>query len=107
MTGIFGIIGLNAIFMFIGAFYYWARVTSIYCTMCACMVQFIGLIVVAPLLFTKFNEVCARSLYYTFAPFIWHYGDDIFMTTALWVMGWFAMFIWLACGLCSAMEARK
>lgn len=102
MTSVFAVIGLNSIFMFIGTWYFWARICSIYFTMVACMFQAAALIAAGAMLFTKYNMVCGRSLFYTFEPFLWHYGDDLFMTASIWVIAWFAMFIWAACGLCSA-----
>lgn len=58
----FGVIGLNAVFMFIGAWRYRWRVCSVYFTMVACLVQLVLSIVSATMLFTKYNAVCGRSL---------------------------------------------
>jgi hypothetical protein len=37
MSGAYGVIALNALFMFIGAWRYRWRVCSLYCTFCACL----------------------------------------------------------------------
>ena len=42
----YGIIGLNALFMFIGTWRYRWRICSVYCTMFACLFQFAILIAV-------------------------------------------------------------
>ena len=67
MGATYGIIGLNAIFMFIGAWRYRWRICSVYCTMVACLVQISLTIFAATMLFTKYNNVCMRSLTNTFS----------------------------------------
>ena len=66
MRTAYGIIALNALFMFIGAWRYRARVCSIYCTFVSCLCQFILQIVAATMMFTKYNNVCMRSMTNTF-----------------------------------------
>ena len=63
MSVMYTIVGLNALAMFIGTWRYRWRICSVYCTFVACMIQFALLIAVGALMFTKYNAVCARSLY--------------------------------------------
>ena len=102
MGGAYGIIGLNALFMFIGAWRYRWRVCSVYCTLVACLCQLILSIVSATMLFTKYNNVCGRSLTNTFEGFRWTMNDDIMMTFNLWVASLILMLPFVCCGMCSA-----
>ena len=102
MSAAYGIIGLNALFMFIGAWRYRWRVCSVYCTMCACCTQLILSIVAATMLFSKYNNVCMRSLTTTFDNFRWTMNDDFTMTFNLWVASWILMLPFVCCGMCSA-----
>lgn len=107
MGAAYGLIGLNALFMFIGVWRYELRVCSIYCTFCACVTQLALMIAVGALLFTKYNKVCARSMVETAPPMMWHMADDFFMTTFCWGTSFVTLFAFLACGLCQAMREQK
>jgi len=98
----FEIVALNSLFMFIGAWRYRARVCSVYCTLATCLIQFILTIVAGTMMFTKYNNVCARSLTNTFDNFRWTMNDDFTMTFNLWVAGIILMLPFVCCGLCSA-----
>mmetsp|Transcript_835 Transcript_835/g.1288 ORF Transcript_835/g.1288 Transcript_835/m.1288 type:complete len:115 (+) Transcript_835:1102-1446(+) len=107
MSTMYGIIALNALFMFIGAWRYRWRVCSVYCTMCACLVQMVILMVSAVMLTGKYNTVCMRSLTNTFEGFRWTMNDDFQMTFNLWVASFILMFPFVCCGMCSAFVATK
>jgi hypothetical protein len=102
MAAAYGLIALNAVFMFVGAWFSWARICSVYFTLFACVFQFGVMVATGAMLFTKYNNLCARSLFRSFEPFLWFLADDIFTTFSIWVTTWVGMFIWLCCGLCSA-----
>ena len=103
----YGLAGLNAIFMFVGAWRYRWRFCSLICTAVVCLLQFVLLIVSGALLFTKYNAVCARSMVQTYGEnMIWTMADDFYMTFSLWIVGFFAMFGFCCCGLCSAVRAK-
>ncbi len=103
MGTLFGLIGLNSLFMFIGTWRYRWRICSVYCTLCMCVVQLAILAAAASLLFTKYNAVCARSMHWTFgADMPWYMADDFYWSFSIWVSGWFSMFFFCCCGLCSA-----
>ena len=57
------------------------------------------------MLFSKYNNVCGRSLTNTFSGFRWTMNDDITMTFNLWVMSLVLMLPFVCCGLCSAYGA--
>lgn len=107
MRTAYGIIALNALFMFIGAWRYRARVCSIYCTFVSCLCQFILQIVAATMMFTKYNNVCMRSMTNTFVGFRWTMNDDFQMTFNLWVAGLILMLPFVCCGMCSAYVASN
>ena len=98
----FGIVALNSLFMFIGAWRHRWRVCSVYCTLVTCLIQVILYIVVATMMFTRYNGVCARSLTNTFDGFRWTMHDDFAMTFNLWIAGCVLMIPFVCCGLCSA-----
>lgn len=101
----FGIVALNALFMFIGAWRYRARVCSVYCTFVTCLCQLILQIVAATMMFSKYNNVCMRSLTPTFEGMRWTMNDDFQMTFNLWVAGLILMLPFVCCGMCSAYVA--
>jgi len=109
-----GIIGLNALFMFIGTWRYRWRVCSVYCTLFACLFQFAVIITTATMLFSKYTiTLCAGSLTPTAgmddagnALLPWYMADDWAVNVMLWVAQIFLMFGFLACGLCSAMKSE-
>ena len=104
METLFGLIGLNALFMFIGTWRYTWRVCSIYCTLFMCIFQLAILASVASMLFTKYNAVCMRSMHTSAGKgeFPWYMSDDFYWTYTLWIISWFLMFGFCCCGLCSA-----
>ena len=102
MGTVYGIIGLNALFMFIGTWRYRWRVCSVYCPFFACLFQFIILCVVGALLFTKYNAVCARSLTPTAGNMPWTMADDFYITFVVWIFSFIWMFVFVCCGMCSA-----
>ena len=104
----YGLVGLNAIFTFIGTWRYRWRFCSVICTLATCMCQLILSIVVGALLFTKYNAICGRSMVKTYGEnMIWTMADDFYMTFSLWVISFFAMFFFCCCGLCSAYQPMK
>jgi len=106
MSAAFGVIALNALFMFIGAWRYRARVCSVYCTMIACLLQLILTIVSATMMFTKYNNVCGRSLANTFDGIRWTMNDDMTHTLNLWVGSIITLLPFLCCGMCSAYQTH-
>merc|ERR1719246_267010 len=100
MSAAFFVIALNALIMFIGTWRYRARILSIYFTFVACMLQLILTIVSATMLFTKYNNVCSRSLTQTFDGFRWTMNDDFEETFNLWVGSLILMIPFVACGMC-------
>ena len=98
----YGIVGLNALFMFIGTWRYRWRICSIYCTFFACFFQFFILCVVGALLFTKTNAICARSLFNTATGMPWTMADDFYVTFVIWIASFIWMFVFVCCGMCSA-----
>jgi len=107
MSTAYGIIALNALFMFIGAWRYRWRVCSVYCTMCACLVQVVILMLTAVMLTGKYNTVCMHSLTNTFEGSRWTMNDDFQMTFNLWFVSWILMLPFVCCGMCSAFVATK
>lgn len=106
MGAAYGVIALNALFMFIGAWRYRWRVCSVYCTFVACMLQLILTIVSGAMMFTKYNDVCARSMTNTFDGFRWTMHDDFAMTFNLWVASLILLLPFVCCGMCSAFETH-
>lgn len=103
-----GIIGLNAVFMFIGTWRYRWRVCSIYCTLFACLFQFAIIVTSATMLFSSYTLVmCAPSLTETAPGMPWYMADDWTVNVMLWIAQIFLMFGFLACGLCSAMKDQE
>ena len=101
MGFIYGIVGLNALFMFIGTWRPNWRVCSAYCTLATCVCQLIVLIIVATMLMTPYNAICARSLYPSWGPSLPYYmTDDFNMTFTLWIASIFTMFIFCCIGHC-------
>ena len=103
----YGLIGLNALFMFIGTWNFPFRVCSVYCTLFMCLFQLCIQISVGALLFSKYNKVCIRSVYQTYTNMYWTISDDMAMITALWITGFFSMFCFVCCGMCSAMKPSE
>lgn len=103
----FGLVGLNALFMFIGAWRWRCRVCSVYCTMFVCLFQFAIMITTAVLLFTKYNAVCARSLTPTYDGLMWTMNDDFMVTTQCWGASIILLFAFACCGMCSAYRDPK
>ena len=104
----YGIVALNAIFMFVGTWRYRWRFCSVICTAATCLIQLILSIVVGALLFTKYNAVCARSMVKTYGEnMIWTMADDFYVTFSLWIVSFFAMMFFCCCGLCQAYRPMK
>ncbi len=106
MGAAYGCIGLNALFMFCGAWWFYLRMCSMICTMVACLFQFAILITTGVLMMTKYNNVCMRSLTPTVEGFRWTMADDFYVTFSLWVISFFAMFIFVCCGMCSGYKSN-
>ena len=98
----YGIIALNALFMFIGAWRYRWRICSVYCTIAACLLQLILTILSSVMMFTKYNNLCTKSLTNTFEGFRWTMNDDLMMVLNLWIFSLLCLFPFLCCGCCSA-----
>ena len=107
MGTVYGIVGLNALFMFIGTWRYRWRVCSVYCTFFACLFQFAILCAAGSMLFTKYNAICARSMYNVGDPFMWTMADDFYMIFVTWIFSFIWMFVFVCCGLCSAYRVEK
>jgi hypothetical protein len=107
MGAAYGIIIINSMIMFVGTWRYGFRACSVYCTLFACVFQFAIIIVTAVLLFTKYNRMCSYSMVNTFEGFRWTMADDMQATFSSWITSIFAMFGFLACGLCSAYKPHK
>lgn len=108
MATSYGVVALNAIFMFVGTWRYRWRFCSIICTLLTCVCQLVISIVVGALLFTKYNAVCSRSMVKTYGKnMIWTMADDFYVTFSLWVISFIAMFIFCCCGLCQSYRPDK
>ena len=97
---VYGLVGLNALAMFIGTWRYRWRVCSAYFTAVICMFQLCVLIATGCLMFTKYNGICARSMRKTSVwdgAFIWTMSDDFYMTFSLWIASFFTMFGFVHC----------
>ena len=104
---VYGLVGLNALAMFIGTWRYRWRICSVYFTGLVCMFQFCVIIATGALLFTKYNGICARSLRKTSvwdSAFIWTMSDDFYMVFSLWIFSIFSM-----CGFtdCASWQVRR
>ena len=107
LGAVYGLVCLNAIFMFIGTWRYRWRVCSVYCTFAVCMFQFVILIATGAMMFTKYNAVCMRSMTETMGRGnMWTMADDFYMTVSLWIISFITMFAFVCCGLCSAMREK-
>jgi len=107
MGAIYGLVTLNAVFMFIGTWRWWARLCSIWCTFGVCLFQFVSLIAVGVMMFTKYNAICARSMQETMGEGnMWTMADDFYMTFATWIVSFITMFCFVCCGLCSAIREK-
>lgn len=101
MGFIYGLVGFNALFMFIGTWRANWRVCSVFCTICTCLCTFIVLIVVATMLFTSYNAVCSRSLFPAWGPAIpYTMADDFYWTFFIWILTWILMFVFACIGMC-------
>ena len=105
MSVMYTIVALNALAMFIGTWRYRWRICSVYCTFFVCLFQFIVLCVVGALLFTKYNAICARSLFNTAQGMPWTMADDFYITFIIWIASFVWMFVFVCCGMCSAFRA--
>jgi len=105
MGAVYGLVTLNAIFMFIGTWRAGARICSIYCTFGVCLFQFAALIAVGAMMFTNYNKICARSMTETMGKGnMWTMADDFYMVFTLWIISFITMFCFVCCGLCSAIR---
>ena len=108
MSTSYGIVALNAIFMFVGVWRYRWRFCSVICTAATCLIQLVLSIVVGALMFTKYNAVCMRSMVKTYGEnMIWTMADDWYVTISLWIVSFFAMMFFCCCGLCQAYAPPK
>lgn len=77
---VLGLIGLNALFMFIGVWRSNFRVCSVYCTMAMCVIQLVVLILSAVMLFSSYTMAfCATSLTPVAPGLPWTMADDYSM----------------------------
>ena len=107
LASVYGLVCLNAIFMFIGTWRPGARICSVYCTFAVCLFQFIVLIVAGAMLFTKYNAICSRSVTETMGEGnLWTMADDFYTTISLWAISFITMFCFLCCGLCSTIREK-
>ena len=107
MGAIYGLVALNAVFMFIGTWRYRWRICSIYCTFGVCLFQFAALIAAGAMMFTKYNAICGRSMTETMGEGnMWTMADDFYMTFSLWIISFITMFCFVCCGLCSAIREK-
>lgn len=101
MGFVYGIVGLNSLFMFIGTWRANWRVCSVFCTIATCFCTFIVLIIVATMLFTSYNAVCARSLYPAWGESVpYTMADDFYWTFFIYILTWIFMFVFACIGMC-------
>jgi len=100
----YGIVALNAVFMFAGVFLTPCRIMSVFFTPVVFLFQLAVQICVGVFMFTKYNNVCFRSLTNTFDGFRWTMADDGYTTFSLWVISFFTMIGIMMCGMCSAIS---
>ena len=62
LGAVYGLVCLNALFMFIGTWRYRFRICSVYFTMVLCLFQFCVIIATGVILDSKYNKVCMRSM---------------------------------------------
>ena len=62
MGVVYGLVGLNSLFMFIGTWRYRFRICSVYFTMVLCLFQFCVIVATGVILDSKYNKVCMRSM---------------------------------------------
>ena len=119
MGAAYGLIGLNALFMFFGSFRPMCRLCSLYCTVFACMVQLAVQLACAAFLFSDYANLCSMSLNPTGNPrftngqyslesgksnTLWTMADDMFVARYLWGWGFVFMFGFCCCGLCNGFQ---
>ena len=104
MSTAYALIGLNSLFMFFGSWIYHFRVFSVYFTFFACLIQFVLLMVVASMLFSKYSNLCRLSQTNTFKYYRWTIHDDFVFTEGIWVASLFLMFIFVSIGLIQAYQ---
>jgi hypothetical protein len=107
MSVAYTVIGINAICMFIGTWRPGFRICSVYFTIVACMLQFALLIAAGALMFTKYNALCGRSLFYTHNFYLYTMNDEFYWSFSSWLVSWIWMFIFVCCGMCSAYRPEK
>ena len=104
---VYGLVALNALFMFIGTWRYRFRVCSAYFTWFVCLFQFCVLIAVGTILDSQYNEVCMRSMTPTWGVGIWTMADDFYVTGVCWVISFFLMIGFVCCSGCQLMKEKS
>ena len=102
MGTLYGLVWLNALAMFIGAWRYRMRICSVYFSMFLCMFHVAIIITVGVLLFTKYNGICSKSMRTTSAfdgAYIWTMADDFYATFSMWITSFFLLFGFMACAM--------
>ena len=106
MSLVYGLVALNALFMFIGTWRYRFRICSVYFTWFVCMLQFGVLVAVGTILDSKYNRVCMRSMTATWGVGIWTMADDFYVTGMMWIISFFLMFGFVCCSGCQIMKEK-
>lgn len=97
----YGLVGLNSLFMILGAWVKNCRICSIWCTLFACLVQFAVLCVTATMLFSHYSLGCFGALTPTAGEGVqWTMSDEMWSMAYLYITGWFSLFVFLCCGWC-------
>ena len=97
------LIMINAILMFMGAWFWMVRAFSLYCTYFACLFQFIMLIASGTMMFTDYAKMCGRSIVKTAgADDLWTMADEYNSTVSLWATSWIMMLVIVPIGMVSA-----
>jgi hypothetical protein len=106
MGTVYGLVCLNALFMFVGTWRYRWRICSVYFTWFVCMFQLCVLIATGALLDSKYNRVCMRSMTATWGVGIWTMADDFYVTGSMWVLSFFLMIGFVCCAGCQVMREK-
>ena len=88
---------------FIGAWRWRARVFSTYCTYCACVFQFLIMIVSGIFLYTDYAVMCASSTVKVAGSgptADWMMADDYAGMTGIWGTQFILIFFFLFVGMC-------
>ena len=98
---------INAILMFMGAWFWMVRAVSLYCTYFACLFQFIMLIASGTMMFTDYASMCSYSVVKTASvDSLWTMSDEYNSTVRLWATSWVMMIVIVPIGMVSATSKK-